>query len=63
MKTKHLKRKPKRDRQNDARRDLRYASARPWDWRLCLDCDKLVSERSIASWRLTEDSRGAPQGN
>jgi hypothetical protein len=29
----------------DPKNDPRFASARTWDWRLCLDCDTLVSER------------------
>jgi hypothetical protein len=37
--------KPKSAKKNDNRRDPRYASVRAWDWRLCLDCDTLVSER------------------
>jgi hypothetical protein len=26
-------------------RDARYASARPWDWKVCRDCEGLISER------------------
>ncbi len=33
---------PKQPRPKPSQRDPRYASVRPWDWRLCRDCGHLI---------------------
>jgi hypothetical protein len=40
-----MKRRSKKDSKNQARIDPRYASARPWDWQVCRDCQTLVPVR------------------
>jgi hypothetical protein len=37
--------KGKLAKENDNRRDPRYASARPWEWRVCRACQTLVPVR------------------
>ena len=37
-----VNRKSRREMKNKVRLDPRYASARPWDWRVCNDCQELV---------------------
>lgn len=37
--------KPKHQPKTGRKVDPRYAAARPWDWKVCLDCQELISER------------------
>lgn len=50
-----MKKKSAKGSKAKLRLDPRYASARPWDWRLCLDCQTLVPVRcpKCASDRLS----------
>lgn len=40
-----MNRGSRNDSRYQVRIDPRYASARPWDWRLCQDCQTLVPLR------------------
>lgn len=35
----------KKSKIKESQRDPNYASARPWDWKLCLDCGALIPRR------------------
>jgi hypothetical protein len=40
-----MKRKDVRKQKIETCLDPRYASARPWDWRLCRTCESLIPRR------------------